>query len=201
MTVSTGGRRAVDTTSLEGSRFQVNNESSNNINNNNNNNNNENDEKDGDETARSALKFFFSPNGKFFRDFLLEEIANVADSYSREVLFTLGKRFGVDPTEQIKSLPGGGLLLPGIGLINALNPPLTKKDKQNLKEISTLLSFLAGRDGMRGGGGAGLDLTDAGQKLLPVVNEYREETRQFVTTILLRLTEKRISRGLNYLVK
>ena len=36
-------------------------------------------------------------------------------------------------------------------------------------------------------------------QLAPVVNEFRRETREFVIQLILRLSEKRVARGLNYL--
>ena len=189
ITVSTGGRKQVDTTELEGTRFEKKNTNAGGGGGGGGGGDGGGDtDGGGKEKARSALTFFFSPSGKFFRDFMQEEIANVADSYSRELLFTLGKRLGIDPSEQIKALPGGQLLLPGIGLLNALNPPLSDVDKRNLKEIETLLSFLGGRSGVVGDGGSnsgggGINLNDAGQKLLPVVSEFRDETREFVSKI------------------
>ena len=124
-------------------------------------------------------------------------------SRSRELLFTLGKRFGIDPQttlpKEMTSLPGYELLLPGFGLLRAINPPLSDKDKRNLEEITTLLSFLT-EDGNGNGNGNGNDLrnNDAG-KIFQFISEFQQEAREFVTVILLRLTERRISRGLKFL--
>jgi len=68
-----------------------------------------------DAAAREALRFFFSEDGSFFRTFMLDEIADTFDCVSRDVIFTIGKRFGLSPDLKI---PGTNfLLLPGVGLL------------------------------------------------------------------------------------
>lgn len=142
-----------------------------------------------DAAGKEALRFFFSEDGDFFRTFMLDEIANSVDALSRDALFTIGKSFNLSP--DMKS-PIGGLLLPGVGLLRSFNPPLNQKDKNNVAEVQKLLSFLRGRGGNEGaGGGFG--------EILPVLGEFRNETRDFFVQVMLRLTEKRIARGLNYL--
>ncbi len=143
-----------------------------------------------DKAVREALRFFFSPEGSFFRSFMLDEIASSADAVSREVLFILGRRFGIDP--MTVPMVGGFSVLPGAGLLASFSPPLTEKDRKNLEEITKLLSFLSGR-------GAAGDLRSTATQLAPVVSEFRVEVRDFVVQVLMRLTEKRISRGLKFL--
>ena len=52
-----------------------------------------------DETARDALTFVLSPEGSFFRDFLLDEIVKGMDAISRDQVYTsppgLGRRLGL----------------------------------------------------------------------------------------------------------
>ncbi|GMH93408.1 hypothetical protein TrST_g7458 [Triparma strigata] len=143
-----------------------------------------------DAAGKEALKFFFSEDGDFFRTFMLDEIANSVDALSRDALFTIGKSFGL--SSDVKS-PMGGLLLPGVGLLRSFNPPLNQKDKKNVAEVQKLLSFLRGRGTGDGGSGGGFG------EIIPVLNEFRSETRDFFVQVMLRLTEKRIARGLNYL--
>jgi len=146
--------------------------------------------------ARSALKFFFSPTGKVFREFLLEEIVNSVDAVSRNALFELGRRFGLGAGSSRFLFPGAKLLL-------STSPPLSKKDKENLDQITKLLSFLQGYGGGDGGGegavGGGRALARSATQLAPIVREFSQETNEFVATVILRLTEMRISRGLRYL--
>ena len=79
----------------------------------------------------------------------------------------------------------------------SLNPPLSAKDKKNVEEIVKLLSFLQGRGGGNSGGVAGV--RESINQLTPVVSEFRNETRDFVIQLILRLSEKRVARGLKYL--
>lgn len=48
-----------------------------------------------EKTVREALRFFFSPEGQVFREFMLEEIVTVVDASSREVLQELVRTFGL----------------------------------------------------------------------------------------------------------
>ena len=73
----------------------------------------ENDE----ETVRGALKFFFSPEGQTFREFMLEEIVTVVDASSREAVLELSKSIGLNN-------------LPVPSFFRALSPELTDQDKQ-----------------------------------------------------------------------
>jgi hypothetical protein len=116
------------------------------------------------------------------------------DAVSRNVIFELGKQFGLDAA----SLPTfrGFNLIPGVGLLASLSPPLTPKDKENLAQIGKLLSFLRGYSAGGEGGGSNTELA---RQIFPIVREYREETRAFLIQVVLRLTEQRIGRGLNYL--
>lgn len=70
-------------------------------------------------TVREALRFFFSPEGDVFREFMLEEVVTVVDASSREVTQELAKSLGLN------NFP-----LPGSGLLRALNPKLTEKDRK-----------------------------------------------------------------------
>lgn len=69
------------------------------------------------ETVREALRFFFSPEGKVFRDFMLEELVTVVDASSRDAVRELARTLGL-----------GGLPVPS--LFRALNPSLSEKDRR-----------------------------------------------------------------------
>jgi aarF domain-containing kinase len=71
------------------------------------------------ETVREALRFFFSPEGKVFREFMLEEIVTVVDASSRDAVRELARTLGL-----------GGLGLPVPSLFRALNPSLSDKDRK-----------------------------------------------------------------------
>lgn len=69
------------------------------------------------ETTREALRFFFSPEGKVFREFMLEEVVNVVDASSR------------DAVQELTSFLGLGNL-PVPSLFRALNPELSEQDRK-----------------------------------------------------------------------
>ena len=77
----------------------------------------ENDEK----TVRTALRFFFSPEGQIFREFMLEEIVTVVDASSREAIIELSKSLG------LTNLPAPSFAR---SIFKALSPELSPQDKQ-----------------------------------------------------------------------
>ena len=68
-------------------------------------------------TVREALNFIFSDEGKFFRDFMLEEIVNVVDASGRDAVNELLKRVG------LRNVP-----LPSF--FQALSPALNEQDRR-----------------------------------------------------------------------
>ena len=74
------------------------------------------DEKD-QATVREALRFFFSPEGQVFREFMLEEIVTVVDASSREALNELALTLGLSN-------------LPTPSIFRALNPKLSDSDRR-----------------------------------------------------------------------
>ena len=157
-----------------------------------------------EKTVREALRFFFSPEGQVFREFMLEEIVTVVDASSREAL-----------QELVRTLGLGNLPVPG--LFRALNPKLSDQDKKTVQQIRKLVQFLLGDlegamapDGLENTNRNVGRLQRAQQlftttasddrlrKLLPVLREYSPQLREFGTLLVARLTEKAISRGLNF---
>lgn len=157
-----------------------------------------------EKTVREALRFFFSPEGQVFREFMLEEIVTVVDASSREALQELVRTFGL-----------GNLPVPG--LFRALNPRLSDQDKKTVQQIRKLVQFLLGDlegamapDGLENTNRNVGRLQRAQQlftttarddrlrNLLPVLREYSPQLREFGTLLVARLTEKAISRGLNF---
>ena len=69
------------------------------------------------ETTREALRFFFSPEGKVFREFMLEELVTVVDASSRDAVRELARTLGLSA-------------LPVPSLLRALNPSLSQKDRR-----------------------------------------------------------------------
>mmetsp|Transcript_7434 Transcript_7434/g.18296 ORF Transcript_7434/g.18296 Transcript_7434/m.18296 type:complete len:840 (+) Transcript_7434:367-2886(+) len=141
------------------------------------------------ETLRESLKFFFSPEGEPFRDFMLEEIVTVVDASNRDAV-----------NELIRNLGLSNLPLPS--LFKALAPELNDSDKRMVQQIGKLIQFLFGDfdaalgDGGRNGGG---ELAAArARALLPVVREYRSELSYFGRMLVARLTEKNLQRSLTW---
>jgi aarF domain-containing kinase len=70
-----------------------------------------------EKTVREALRFFFSPEGNVFREFLLEETVNFVDAAGREATQELMMNLGLNN-------------LPMPSLLRAINPNLSPEDKQ-----------------------------------------------------------------------
>ncbi len=73
--------------------------------------------KEDEETTREALRFFFSPEGKVFREFMLEELVTVVDASGRDAVQELTRTLGL-------------AALPVPSLFRALNPALSTKDRR-----------------------------------------------------------------------
>jgi aarF domain-containing kinase len=132
------------------------------------------------QTVREALRFFFSTEGTVFREFMLEEIVNVVDASGRGAIQELSRSLGLNN-------------FPIPGFVRALNPEITDKDRTIIQQIRILFNFLMG------------DYTDTSitsstrlRQLLPVAREYASQLRDFGLLLGVRLTEKNLSRGMNW---
>ncbi len=151
-----------------------------------------------EKTVREALRFFFSPEGNVFREFILEEIVSFVDASGREaseeVLMALG----------LNNLP-----MPS--LFRALSPKLNSNEKNQNKQMRKLAQFLLGdfegalapsnSISFSSLSGVNDNLQQSSQrvrKILPVVREYSPQLREFATLLGVRLSEKIVSRGLNW---
>merc|ERR1711939_632697 len=138
------------------------------------------------DTAREALRFFFSPEGSPFREFLLEEIVTVVDASSREATQELARRLGL-----------GNLPVPSF--VRALSPEPSQEDRRMVKQIGTLVQFLTGDfESVLGGNGGGAQTQARLRALIPVVREYGPQLQNFGRLLVARLTEKALSRSLNW---
>ncbi len=88
----------------------------------------ENQKEKDEKTVREALRFFFSPEGQVFREFMLEEIVTVVDASSRDALFELQKSLGLNN-------------LPVPSFLRALSPELSPEDKRVSNEVNCALPF------------------------------------------------------------
>jgi aarF domain-containing kinase len=187
------GSQAVDTserdTDIDGGRFRVSAPVSSNLNGLNNigGSNFQAQTREDQETAREALRFFFSDEGEPFREFMLEEIVTVVDASGRDAIQELIRRLGLSN-------------LPTPSLFKALNPELSENDRRMVQQITKLVQFLSGDyDGALGGSGAGSGAAIARVRgLLPVVREYRPQLSLFGRLLVARLTEKSLQRSLTW---
>lgn len=141
-------------------------------------------------TVREALRFFFSPEGNVFRAFITEEAVNFVDASGREASEELLKTLGLTN-------------LPMSSFFRAMSPTLSTEDKRSVQQMRKLAQFLVGDfDGaMSYSANKGNGLQGSSQrlrKLLPVMREYSPQLREFGTLLGVRLTEKALSRGLNW---
>jgi aarF domain-containing kinase len=96
------------------------------------------DEVENGTKVREALKFFLSPQGAFFRDFLLDEAVKSVDALSRSQFRALLAALGM----QEVSIP---ILLPGIApRLMKVAPPLDENDEIAVKNITKIVGFFAG---------------------------------------------------------
>ena len=133
---------------------------------------------DDERTVREALKFFFSSEGQVFREFMLEEIVTVVDASGRGAVQELSRSLGLNN-------------FPVPGFVRAMNPELTDKDRNIIQQIRKLVQFLLG-DYEQTASSARL------RKLIPVAREYAPQLRDFGLLLGARLTEKNLSRGMNW---
>lgn len=136
---------------------------------------------DDEQTVRGALRFFFGPEGQTFREFMLEEIVTVVDASSREAVMELSKSIGLNN-------------LPVPSFFRALSPELSVQDKQMVQQIRVLIQFLFGDFEAANSS----NNSQRVQQLLPVAREFAPQLREFGALLASRLTEKTISRGLNW---
>jgi aarF domain-containing kinase len=140
------------------------------------------------ETTRGALRFFFGSEGRSIREFMLEEIVTVVDASSREATQELARRLGL-----------GNLPVPSF--VRALSPELSDQDRRMVQQIGTLVQFLSGdvEGALPSPRQGGLNsATERLRSLIPVVREFTPQLREYGTLLAARLTEKTLSRGLNW---
>lgn len=175
---------------------------------------------------RDALKFFFSPEGQFFRDFLLDETVKGVDALSREGLRELAATLG---------LRGSPLVPP---VLKAMVPRLNEQDKKQVENVQKLLGFFLGGGsdgflfaegseargplpafnlmaGLRGGsnglgarllGLSGGNLSvgrtreqlQLARELAPVLRELAPQMRSYGLQVVGRLTDRAASRMLRF---
>eukprot|EP00595_Chromulina_sp_UTEXLB2642_P002956 CAMPEP_0196768098 /NCGR_PEP_ID=MMETSP1095-20130614/42333_1 /TAXON_ID=96789 ORGANISM="Chromulina nebulosa, Strain UTEXLB2642" /NCGR_SAMPLE_ID=MMETSP1095 /ASSEMBLY_ACC=CAM_ASM_000446 /LENGTH=469 /DNA_ID=CAMNT_0042137185 /DNA_START=816 /DNA_END=2222 /DNA_ORIENTATION=- len=150
------------------------------------------------QVARDALKFFFSSDGLIFREFLLDELTNAVDAISRQATRELIiQRLGINT----KLFPP---------LIKALAPKLTDDDKRIVDSISKLINFLTGNDINNNINESSSNIRvsillssiskpenrEKIRQLLPILQEFAPNMREYGLLVTSRLIEKSIARML-----
>ncbi|KAL6782132.1 AKC3 [Auxenochlorella protothecoides x Auxenochlorella symbiontica] len=101
------------------------------------------------EKRREALRFLLSPEGSFFREFLLDEIVKTVDAATRTQLRSVMLAMSRVPLPPF-GLPGANRLL------SVLAPQVSPEDEQIMQSMSRVVAYLSGRDA--GPGSLDLDL-------------------------------------------
>jgi aarF domain-containing kinase len=110
----------------------------------------------GSNSVRDALRFFFSQEGQFFRDFLLDETVKGVDAVSREGLRQVATSIGFK-----------GPWVPPV--LKAMIPRLNDNDKKVVENVQKLLGFFlgVGSADMLGAGAGGSSSGGNGPSLIP----------------------------------
>ena len=151
-----------------------------------------------EKTVREALRFFFSPEGNVFREFILEEIVSFVDASGREASQEVMMALGLNN-------------LPMPSFIKALSPKLSSNEKSQNQQMRKLARFLLGDLEGALAPSNSIQFSSLSQsndnlrrnsqrvrRILPVVREYAPQLREFATLLGVRLTEKIVSRGLTW---
>jgi hypothetical protein len=147
----------------------------------------------------TAMGLFFSPEGKFFRDFLLDEAVRGVDVLSRNALMRLPELL---PGPWGLALQSARFFAPAPLL--ALVPEFSPQDEKALRSTQALLDFFLGQDTPFGQSARGDDsmrvnkAAQTMQRLRPVVRQYSEALRDFGVQGVGRLAELYTRRALGY---
>ncbi|KAF6256357.1 ABC1 family-domain-containing protein [Scenedesmus sp. NREL 46B-D3] len=134
---------------------------------------------------REAMRFIFSPEGSFFRTFLLDEVVKSIDALSREQLVLLVQRLGLSGAR----LP---VLLPGARHVSVpLSPHLSVEDRQVVDNVVKIVNFLT--KGSLSGPRPDASLV---LELLPVLPTVAREVLPQVTSQLISRISARAVREL-----
>ena len=125
----------------------------------------------GDENAqaREALQFVLSPEGSFFREFLLDEAVKGIDALSRDNAATVLSQFGLGDARVPLFLPGS--FTPTQVRVS---PNVTAEDNATVESVTKLLNFLlrgsrGGDEGSAGQAPVGADPARAVRELGPLL--------------------------------
>ena len=129
-----------------------------------------------DAQTREALQFVLSPEGYFFREFLLDEAVKGIDALGRENAVQVLAALGLAEARVPLLIPGS--LLP---ISISISPPVTAEDKATVESVTKLLNFLlrGSRSGevadLRSGGDPARLISELGPLLPAVATEVLPE--------------------------
>jgi aarF domain-containing kinase len=160
-----------------------------------------------DEATRvsTALSFFFSQEGEFFREFLLDETVRGVDVLSRNALLRLPD---IVPGPAGAALKSVRVFTPAP--LRALLPDLTPADKKTLRSTTALLDFFLNQPEAHTSTQGGLvvptstaqfrvnEAAQTAQRMRPVFQEYSGAMRDFGYRVISRLVELSTARALEY---
>jgi len=150
---------------------------------------------------REALVFFFSDEGKFLREFLLEEAVNGIDCLGRGGLNEIFQEFG----NRAGSASGGLLRVPApLGWLSAaFAPPLSEQEKRVVTNTRRLIAFFAG-DEVPDAGNADdgsnriFNMASSTVRTLAADPELSGEIRSFSVRLVRELVARANSRALRW---
>ena len=134
--------------------------------------------------SREALKFIFSSEGEFFREFLVDEIVRGIDAVSRLQANSTAKTLGLENTYIPVLLPGA------VKRALPVRPEVSEEDRLVVENVSKILAFLAsGKNGQ-------LDTASVVSELMPVLPELATELLPEVSSRLVSRTAARTIRDI-----
>ncbi|GMH43909.1 hypothetical protein BSKO_11843 [Bryopsis sp. KO-2023] len=138
-------------------------------------------------SVRTSLKFLFSSEGTFFREFLMDEVVKGIDALSRDQLRLLVASMGLE-----------GLMVPllipfGKSPLVPLSPKITEEDRMVIENIKKIVAFLLGGsvNGLAGGNSA-----QALSELAPILPTVTQEVIPEISQRLISRISARAIRDL-----
>jgi aarF domain-containing kinase len=135
--------------------------------------------------ARSALQFMLSPEGSFFRSFLLDEIVASVDALSRTQMHELVKQLNLEDVLVPVWLPGATRAQMPLAV------EVTEADRHQVESVAKLMNFLVGGS-MRDA----LMRNPVQMEVLPLLPRVAQEV---LPQIVFRLSSRVTARFIRYL--
>ena len=135
--------------------------------------------------VRAALQFMLSPEGSFFRSFLLDEIVCSIDALSRSQIDELVRQLNLEDV----LLP---VWLPGASRTNVpLSGHVSDADRQQVQSVARLINFLVG--------GSLRDAFTRNSMQADVLPLLPRVAQEIVPEVVMRLTSRVAARFIRYM--